>query len=68
LKGMLVHVNLIPINPVKNKEFKKPPKERILKFYDVLIMHGINTTNRRELGSSLSAACGQLRANYYNIS
>lgn len=61
LKGMLVHVNLIPINPIENGKFTKSTNENILKFRDYLNEHGIVATIRRELGSDIEAACGQLR-------
>lgn len=67
LSGKLVHVNLIPVNPIEEKDFRKPPRERIKEFHDVLVSFGIQVTIRRELGSSISAACGQLRAKHCNI-
>ncbi|MBR6113214.1 MAG: 23S rRNA (adenine(2503)-C(2))-methyltransferase RlmN [Bacilli bacterium] len=64
LKGMNCYVNLIPYNETSHIEFKKSSKERILAFYDILKKNGINVTIRREFGSKVDAACGQLRANY----
>ncbi len=61
LKGMLCHVNLIPINKIEKGEFTKSSNENILKFRDYLNDHGIVATVRRELGSDIDAACGQLR-------
>ena len=61
LKGMLCHVNLIPINKIENGEFSKSTNENIIKFRDYLNEHGIVATIRRELGSDIDAACGQLR-------
>ena len=61
LKGMLCHVNLIPINKIENGEFTKSSNENIIKFRDYLNEHGIVATIRRELGSDIDAACGQLR-------
>ena len=61
LKGMLCHVNLIPVNNVEENDFKKPDRAKIQKFVDVLASRGINATVRRELGSDISASCGQLR-------
>ncbi|AEV69137.1 23S rRNA (adenine(2503)-C(2))-methyltransferase RlmN [Acetivibrio clariflavus] len=61
LKGMLCHVNLIPVNSVTNTGFKKSSRERVMKFKSVLEKHGIETTVRRELGADINAACGQLR-------
>lgn len=61
LKGMSAHVNLIPVNPVKERDYKKSSKERIRRFQEILEKHHINATVRRELGSDINAACGQLR-------
>ncbi len=61
LKGQLCHVNLIPMNSVEGKEFEKPGKEKVAKFKSVLDKYGIETTIRRELGTDIDAACGQLR-------
>lgn len=64
LKGINCYVNLIPYNETSHIEFKKSSKENILKFYDTLKKNNINVTIRREFGSKVSAACGQLRSNY----
>ena len=61
LRGMLCHVNLIPINKIENGKFSKSTNENIMKFRDYLNSHGIVATIRRELGSDIDAACGQLR-------
>ena len=61
LKGMNCHVNLIPINKIENGKFDKSSNENIMKFRDYLNEHGIVATIRRELGSDIDAACGQLR-------
>lgn len=61
LKGMLCHVNLIPVNKVKERGFEKGTKAQIEMFQNTLISMGINATVRRELGSDISASCGQLR-------
>ena len=61
IKGMLCHVNLIPVNDVEGLEYKQSDKKRIEKFQEILEQHGIETTIRRELGSDINAACGQLR-------
>ena len=61
LKGMLAHVNLIPINKIEDGKYTKSTNENIIKFRDYLNDHGIVATIRRELGSDISAACGQLR-------
>lgn len=64
LKGINCYVNLIPYNETSHIEFKKSSQDSILNFYDVLKKNNINVTIRREFGSKVSAACGQLRANY----
>lgn len=61
LKGMLCHVNLIPINKIEDGKFTKSSNENIMKFRDYLNSKGIVATVRRELGSDIDAACGQLR-------
>ena len=61
LKGMLCHVNLIPINKIENGKYSKSSNENIIRFRDYLNDHGIVATIRRELGSDIDAACGQLR-------
>ncbi len=61
LKGMLCHVNLIPINKIDNGKYNKSTNENIIKFRDYLNDKGIVATIRRELGSDIDAACGQLR-------
>lgn len=61
LKGIMCHVNLIPANPVKENSFKKPDREKIIKFQRLLESKGINATIRRTLGSDIDASCGQLR-------
>ena len=61
LDGMLCHVNLIPINEIKDGKYIKSSNDNIIKFRDYLNDHGIVATIRRELGSDIEAACGQLR-------
>jgi 23S rRNA (adenine2503-C2)-methyltransferase len=61
LKGMLCHVNLIPVNSVKERDYKKSSDNRIADFIKVLEKYGINVTVRRTLGSDINASCGQLR-------
>jgi len=64
LEGLLCHVNLIPVNPVSERDFERPERKRIENFRDILESHGINTTIRRELGTDIDAACGQLRRRF----
>ena len=66
LKGMLCHVNLIPVNNVLEANFSKSSPEDIKSFADILENHGISTTVRRELGADIDAACGQLRLKVNN--
>lgn len=61
LKGLNCYVNLIPYNETSSK-YKKSDKDVIMKFYDTLKKHNINVTIRREFGSKVSGACGQLKA------
>lgn len=61
LKGMLCHVNLIPVNAVEGKKQQRSSRERIRSFVSVLESKGINVTVRRTLGADINASCGQLR-------
>ncbi len=61
LKGKLCHVNLIPVNKVEETGFKKSNREGINAFRQRLEKRGISATIRREMGSDINAACGQLR-------
>ncbi|AZR72961.1 23S rRNA (adenine(2503)-C(2))-methyltransferase [Anoxybacter fermentans] len=62
LKGLLCHVNLIPINPVPKTGFIRPNEEQIYRFQGILKKAGIETTIRKERGTDIDAACGQLRS------
>ncbi|MBO5745839.1 MAG: 23S rRNA (adenine(2503)-C(2))-methyltransferase RlmN [Clostridia bacterium] len=61
LRGMLCHLNLIPVNPVKENSYKKPDRLKVERFCRLMNDLGINTTIRRTLGSDIDASCGQLR-------
>lgn len=61
LRGMLCHVNLIPVNAVEGKQQQRSSRERIRSFVTVLERKGINVTVRRTLGADINASCGQLR-------
>ena len=61
LRGIMCHVNLIPANPVKENTFKKPDRNKILRFQRQLSDLGVNATVRRTLGADIDASCGQLR-------
>ncbi len=62
LSGMLCHVNLIPVNPIKERNYKSSEKNAIKVFTDILETYRINVTVRRKLGADINASCGQLRA------
>jgi len=64
LKGMLCHVNLIPVNYVPERDYVRTPKEHIFEFKRILESKQVNTTIRREQGHDIAAACGQLRAKH----
>ena len=61
LHGKNAHVNLIPVNPVTERQFQRPSRERVEAFQKILVKNGINATIRRELGADIDGACGQLR-------
>ncbi|MBQ7689141.1 MAG: 23S rRNA (adenine(2503)-C(2))-methyltransferase RlmN [Clostridia bacterium] len=61
LKGMLCHINLIPVNEVAETGCKRSTPENVKKFADILAEKGYAVTVRRELGADINAACGQLR-------
>ena len=63
MKGWLTHVNLIPLNEVKGREYKKANEKSVAAFKKILENNGVNVTVRRTLGSDIDAACGQLRRN-----
>ncbi|MBS6516869.1 MAG: 23S rRNA (adenine(2503)-C(2))-methyltransferase RlmN [Clostridium sp.] len=64
LKGQHGHVNLIPVNPIKEREFKQSDRKAIEEFKQYLEKRGINVTVRREMGRDIDGACGQLRKSY----
>lgn len=64
LSGMLCHINLIPINPVSEKKYKKSEKKVIEVFTRTIKTYKISVTVRRRLGSDINASCGQLRADH----
>ena len=61
LKGSLCHINLIPVNDVKERNNVRSSKQDIVKFQNILKTNGINATIRRTLGADINASCGQLR-------
>ena len=59
--GVSAHINLIPVNPIKERDYKSGTKEAIASFKNKLEKNGINVTIRREMGQDIDGACGQLR-------
>lgn len=66
LRGMNCHVNLIPVNPIKERDYVQSNAEVIAAFKRKLEKNGINVTVRREMGRDIDGACGQLRRKYRN--
>lgn len=64
LKGMLCHVNLIPVNQVRENSFKRATEKSVKEFENIIKNIGVEVTVRREMGSDINAACGQLRRSY----
>ncbi|MGN0438147.1 MAG: 23S rRNA (adenine(2503)-C(2))-methyltransferase RlmN [Lachnospiraceae bacterium] len=64
LKGFPCHVNLIPVNPIKERDYKRADDNAVSKFKVMLEKNGINVTIRRGMGKDIDAACGQLRKAY----
>ena len=62
VKGLNCYINLIPYNETNNSGYKRSKKDTISNFYDIIKKRKINATIRREFGSNISAACGQLRS------
>ena len=64
IKGINCHVNLIPVNPIKERDFVQPDMRVTTEFKNKLEKNGINATIRREMGRDIDGACGQLRKRY----
>ena len=64
IRGLNCHVNLIPVNPIKERNFRHSSMQFIQKFKNILEKNRINVTIRREMGADIDAACGQLRKSY----
>ena len=64
IRGMGAHVNMIPLNDVKETGLHTSSREAIAKFQSILQSHGITATVRRTLGSDIDASCGQLRRKF----
>ena len=67
IRGMNCHVNLIPVNPIKERDYVQSDTESIQAFKAKLEKNGINVTVRREMGRDIDGACGQLRRKHMNI-
>lgn len=67
LKGRQCHINLIPVNEIKENTLKRPSKKTIEEFERIVSEHGLDVTVRREMGNDINAACGQLRRNFLKI-
>ena len=65
IPGMAIHVNLIPVNPIKERDFRRGEKTNTEKFVKTLEKLGVNATVRKRLGADINASCGQLRAEKY---
>lgn len=64
LRGLNCHVNLIPVNPIKERNYKQSTNKNVQNFKNLLENYRINVTIRREMGADIDAACGQLRKSY----
>ncbi|HIV39657.1 MAG TPA: 23S rRNA (adenine(2503)-C(2))-methyltransferase RlmN, partial [Candidatus Blautia stercorigallinarum] len=64
IKGLNCHVNLIPVNPIKERSYVQSDKKVIANFQNKLEKYQINVTIRREMGRDIDGACGQLRKSY----
>jgi len=64
LKGRQCHINLIPVNEIKENTLKRPSKKTIEEFEKIVSNHGLDVTVRKEMGNDINAACGQLRRNF----
>ena len=61
IKDQQAHVNLIPVNPIKERDFKQSMPQSVMEFKKILEKNRVNVTIRREMGADINAACGQLR-------
>ncbi len=64
IRGVNCHVNLIPVNPIEEREYTQPDHKAVLDFKNKLEKNGINVTIRREMGRDIDGACGQLRKRF----
>lgn len=64
VRGIKCHINLIPVNPIKERNYKQTAQQGVFKFKERLEKCGLNVTVRREMGRDIDGACGQLRRSY----
>ncbi len=64
VRGLNCHINLIPVNPIKERNYRQSEAKNIQNFKNILEKYRINVTIRREMGTDIDAACGQLRKSY----
>ena len=67
IRGQNCHVNLIPVNPIREREYVQPNHQVVLNFKNELEKYGINVTIRREMGRDIDGACGQLRKRFIDL-
>ncbi len=67
IRPMNCHVNLIPVNPVKERAYVQSKRDMIMNFKNALEKSGINVSIRREMGRDIDGACGQLRKSYMDM-
>ncbi|MEY8389941.1 23S rRNA (adenine(2503)-C(2))-methyltransferase RlmN [Lachnospiraceae bacterium 45-W7] len=67
IKGQNCHVNLIPVNPVRERGYVQPNPQAVVNFKNELEKYGINVTIRREMGRDIDGACGQLRKRFMDL-
>ena len=68
MKGLLCHVNLIPVNPIRERDYVQSDQVSIQRFKNKLEKNKINVTIRREMGRDIDGACGQLRRRHMEVS
>lgn len=64
VRGLNCHINLIPVNPIKERDYTQPDRKAVIEFKNKLEKYGINVTIRREMGRDIDGACGQLRKRF----
>ncbi len=61
VRGLNCHINLIPVNPIEERDYVQSSPQTVVNFKNKLEKYGINVTIRREMGRDIDGACGQLR-------